>query len=113
MVVISACFSGVFIPPLQKSDRLVLTAARPDRASFGCGEDDKYPYFDDCFLSTLPDAHDFRGPGRGGPGLRGAQGEGDRRRAGLRTAGVGSARRCVPCFPSTRSIGARLPRLER
>ena len=59
IVVISACFSGVFIPPLQKSDRLVLTAARPDRASFGCGEDDKYPYFDDCFLSTAPSAHDF------------------------------------------------------
>lgn len=59
VVVISACFSGVFIPPLQKSDRLVLTAARPDRASFGCGEDDKYPYFDDCFLSAIPGARDF------------------------------------------------------
>jgi hypothetical protein len=59
VVVISACFSGVFIPPLQKGDRLILTAARADRASFGCGEDDKYPYFDDCFLSTLPGAHDF------------------------------------------------------
>lgn len=59
VVVISACFSGVFIPPLQKSDRLILTAARPDRASFGCGESDKYPYFDACFLASVPDAHDF------------------------------------------------------
>ncbi|UAL12030.1 C13 family peptidase [Caulobacter segnis] len=65
VVVISACFSGVFIPPLQKSDRLVLTAARPDRASFGCGEDDKYPYFDDCFLSTIPSARDFAALGTG------------------------------------------------
>jgi hypothetical protein len=59
VVVISACFSGVFIPPLQKPDRLVLTAARSDRASFGCGESDKYPYFDDCFLSSAPGARDF------------------------------------------------------
>ncbi|ADG09808.1 peptidase C13 [Caulobacter segnis] len=59
VVVISACFSGVFIPPLQKSDRLILTAARADRASFGCGESDKYPYFDACFLASVPDAHDF------------------------------------------------------
>ncbi|PIB93177.1 C13 family peptidase [Caulobacter sp. FWC2] len=59
VVVISACFSGVFIPPLQKANRLILTAARPDRASFGCGEDDKYPYFDDCFLAAAPSAHDF------------------------------------------------------
>jgi len=65
VVVISACFSGVFIPPLQKTNRLILTAARPDRASFGCGEDDKYPYFDDCFLATAPGAHDFAALGAG------------------------------------------------
>jgi len=65
VVVISACFSGVFIPPLQKKDRLILTAARPDRASFGCGESDKYPYFDDCFLSSAPSAKDFAALGAG------------------------------------------------
>lgn len=59
VVVISACFSGVFIPPLQKGDRLILTAARADRASFGCGESDRYPYFDACFLASAPHAHDF------------------------------------------------------
>lgn len=59
VVVISACFSGVFIPPLQDKNRLILTAARPDRASFGCGEDDKYPFFDDCFLAVAPSARDF------------------------------------------------------
>ncbi|WP_343698586.1 C13 family peptidase [Caulobacter sp.] len=65
VVVISACFSGVFIPALQKNDRLILTAARPDRASFGCGESDKYPYFDDCFLSSAPQAKDFAALGAG------------------------------------------------
>lgn len=59
VVVISACYSGVFIPALKKSDRMILTAARPDRASFGCGESDKYPFFDDCFLSSAQGARDF------------------------------------------------------
>lgn len=59
VVVISACFSGVFIPALAKSDRMILTAARRDRSSFGCSEDDKYPYFDDCFLQSAGKARDF------------------------------------------------------
>lgn len=64
IIVISACFSGVFVKPLQREDRMILTAARPDRTSFGCSEDDKYPYFDDCFLSSAPTAHDFAALGR-------------------------------------------------
>jgi hypothetical protein len=59
IVVLSACFSGVFVPTLQRRDRMILTAARRDRASFGCGESDKYPFFDDCFLKSAPTAHDF------------------------------------------------------
>ncbi|WP_308238130.1 C13 family peptidase [Phenylobacterium sp. J367] len=64
VVVISACFSGVFVPALAGPNRMVLTAARPDRSSFGCGESDKYPYFDDCFLQSAPQATDFAHLGR-------------------------------------------------
>ena len=64
VVVISACFSGVFVPPLSRPDRMVLTAARPDRSSFGCGESDRYPYFDACMLQTLPKASDLGALGR-------------------------------------------------
>ncbi|MFC3070820.1 C13 family peptidase [Phenylobacterium soli] len=64
VVVISACFSGVFVPTLARANRMVLTAARPDRSSFGCGEADKYPYFDDCFLQSMKGARDFTGLGR-------------------------------------------------
>ena len=53
VVVISACFSGVFVPALAAPNRFIVTAARPDRSSFGCGEDDRYPYFDECFLSSI------------------------------------------------------------
>jgi hypothetical protein len=59
VVVISACFSGVFVPALAAPNRMVLTAARPDRSSFGCGEADRYPYFDDCFLQSAQGAKDF------------------------------------------------------
>ncbi|HEX5377385.1 MAG TPA: C13 family peptidase [Phenylobacterium sp.] len=59
VVVMSACFSGVFVPDLATGNRMVMTAARRDRTSFGCGEADKYPYFDDCFLQVTPRAKDF------------------------------------------------------
>ncbi|MGH6992573.1 MAG: C13 family peptidase [Caulobacteraceae bacterium] len=59
VAVISACFSGVFIPALKGPDRLVLTAARADRSSFGCSESDLYPYFDACMLKVLPHAASF------------------------------------------------------
>src|ERR1700761_1049173 len=59
IVVISACFSGVFVPALAGPNREILTAARPDRSSFGCSESDKYPYFDTCMLKVLPTVHDF------------------------------------------------------
>ena len=64
VAVISACFSGVFVPALAGANRMVLTAARPDRSSFGCGEADHYPYFDDCFLKSFGQAHDFAVLGR-------------------------------------------------
>ncbi len=59
ILVLSACYSGSFIDGLAGNDRMILTAARPDRSSFGCGESDRYPYFDACFLDRAPSARDF------------------------------------------------------
>jgi hypothetical protein len=59
IVVISACFSGVFVPALAGPHRLILTAARRDRSSFGCGESDEYPFFDGCVLENLSASADF------------------------------------------------------
>lgn len=64
VVVVSACFSGVFVPALAAPNRMILTAARPDRSSFGCGESDRYPFFDQCVIESLPAAHDFVDLGR-------------------------------------------------
>jgi hypothetical protein len=61
VVIISACFSGVFVKPLAAPNRMVLTAARPDRTSFGCGATNRYPYFDQCVLSSWPGTSDFPG----------------------------------------------------
>lgn len=59
VVIISACFSGVFVPALAAPNRMVVTAARPDRSSFGCSVDAQHPYFDGCILESLPGSHDF------------------------------------------------------
>jgi len=59
IAIISACFSGMFIPVLRGDNRMVLTAARPDRTSFGCSEDLKYTFFDQCVLESLPEVSDF------------------------------------------------------
>jgi hypothetical protein len=60
-VILSACFSGVFLPALAGPNRFVFTAARSDRSSFGCGESDRYPFFDGCVIQDLPLARDFVG----------------------------------------------------
>jgi len=59
VVVISACYSGAFVPALSDDNRMILTASRADRSSFGCGQDDKYPYFDTCVVQNLPASRDF------------------------------------------------------
>jgi hypothetical protein len=59
VVVVAACFSGIFVPTVYGANRMVMSAARPDRTSFGCGEADRYTFFDTCMLQSLPNAHDF------------------------------------------------------
>ena len=45
VIAISACYSGGFIPELRGDDTLVMTAARKDRTSFGCGADSTATFF--------------------------------------------------------------------
>ena len=59
VVIVSACYSGIFVDGLKAPNRMILTAARRDRTSFGCGADETYPWFDGCILETLPIATDF------------------------------------------------------
>jgi hypothetical protein len=59
VVIVSACYSGIFVNALAAPNRMVLTAASRERTSFGCGADETYPWFDGCIIETLPTAIDF------------------------------------------------------
>jgi hypothetical protein len=60
VVVVSACYSGQFaVPPMTRPNRIILTAARSDRTSFGCGAGFTYTYFDECLIGALPNAGDW------------------------------------------------------
>ena len=61
VVIVSSCYSGAFSdPPMQAANRIILTAARADRPSFGCQADRTYTVFDECLLGTLPHAATWR-----------------------------------------------------
>jgi hypothetical protein len=51
-VVVSACFSGAFVDELRDPATLVMTSARSDRSSFGCGHDGPFTYFGAAFLGA-------------------------------------------------------------
>mgnify|MGYP003594922526 CR=1 FL=1 len=51
VVIVSACFSGAFIPPLQNANTIVLTAAAADRTSFGCEPQRDWTYFGDAYFN--------------------------------------------------------------
>ena len=55
VLVTSGCYSGIYTdtPALTTPERIVLTAARADRPSFGCGSGDRTTYYDQCFLDSL------------------------------------------------------------
>ena len=50
IIVVSACYSGGFIEPLQDEYTLIVTAARADRKSFGCGNDSDSTFFGEAFF---------------------------------------------------------------
>jgi Peptidase C13 family len=52
VVVISACYSGVFIPRLANPDMMVIIAADADHPSFGCRDKAKWTYFGDAFFNV-------------------------------------------------------------
>jgi hypothetical protein len=61
VVVVSACYSGGFATgKMAKPNRIVLTAARNDRPSFGCQVHRVYNFFDECLLGALPKSATWR-----------------------------------------------------
>lgn len=62
VVIVSACYSGGFVAPLKNATTMVITAARADRTSFGCGSDADITWFGKAFLAEgLNQSDSFRG----------------------------------------------------
>jgi hypothetical protein len=55
VVIASGCFSGAFAEgrAMPTANRVILTAARKDRPSFGCNANLRYTFFDRCILDNL------------------------------------------------------------
>ncbi|RVT89064.1 C13 family peptidase [Sphingomonas crocodyli] len=51
LVIISACFSGLFVPSLSTPEGAVITAAAADRTSFGCASDNDWTFFGDALIN--------------------------------------------------------------
>lgn len=50
IVIVSACFSGIFVAPLANDNTIVLTAADAAHASFGCAAERDWTYFGDALF---------------------------------------------------------------
>lgn len=51
VLMISACFSGIFVPALATGDTAILTASTGDRTSFGCQADSDWTFFGDALIN--------------------------------------------------------------
>jgi hypothetical protein len=60
VVLVSACYSGGFVEPLKSESTMVITAARADRTSFGCADENDFTYFGRAFFKeALPKSDSF------------------------------------------------------
>jgi hypothetical protein len=50
VIIVSACYSGSWIPALANEDTIVIAAAAKDRVSFGCDDSRQLTYFGEAFL---------------------------------------------------------------
>lgn len=61
LVIVSACYAGTFVPPLQNDNTIVLTAADATHSSFGCAPERDWTYFGDAlFRQSLRPGRDLQ-----------------------------------------------------
>ena len=51
VLILSACYSGVFVPVLAGPDTAILTAAASTRTSFGCAAENDWTFFGDALIN--------------------------------------------------------------
>ena len=60
VAIVSGCYSGIFIGRVTEApNRIILTAARDDRTSFGCKAEERLTYFDDSLFQAWPKSPTF------------------------------------------------------
>jgi len=61
VVIVSACYSGIFVKPVANDNTIVMTAADETHPSFGCAPEREWTYFGDAFFNrSLRPGMDFR-----------------------------------------------------
>lgn len=101
ILIINACYSGVFIPHLQGDDTAIATAAAFNRSSFGCAPDNDWTYFGDALVNR-----ELRRPQTFTQAVRAAQ---------VRIVGWELADNLTPSLPQLsigRNVAGWLARLE-
>lgn len=51
LLIVSACYSGVFVPVLSGSQTAIVSAAASDRSSFGCIAENDWTFFGDALIN--------------------------------------------------------------
>ncbi len=60
IVIVSACYSGVFLEELESDTTMIVTAADAEHTSFGCDDSRELTWFGEAFLrDSLPKARSF------------------------------------------------------
>jgi len=60
ILIVSACYSGVFLDELKSDTTLIVTAADAEHSSFGCDDSRELTWFGEAFLrDSLPGADSF------------------------------------------------------
>ena len=52
MLLISACYAGIFVPPLADANSIIVTAASADTTSFGCDPGNDWTFFGDALINN-------------------------------------------------------------
>lgn len=51
LIVVNACFSGIFVAGLANDDSAIISASSPGRTSFGCNPGNDWTFFGDAFVN--------------------------------------------------------------
>jgi hypothetical protein len=51
LLIVSACYSGVFVPALSGPQTMIVSAASSDRPSFGCAAENDWTFFGDALVN--------------------------------------------------------------